>query len=148
MENTLVLIKPDAVSRGLVGEITGRLERKGLQLVACRMTYATLELLREHYREHADKDYFPQIVSSMTAGPLVAQVWRGQDAVAVVRTLMGATDPRKATPGTIRGDLGLHVGRNLCHGSDGIVSADREIGLWFYNLCERTDSLYDLKYMD
>jgi nucleoside-diphosphate kinase len=132
---TLVLCKPDAVERGLVGEIIGRLERKGLRIVALDQRRIERVLAEEHYAEHQGKPFFEDLVVFITRGPLVAMVLDGgPDTWAVVRRLMGATDPRLAEPGTIRGDLALETGENLVHGSDGVESAAREIALFFPDL--------------
>jgi nucleoside-diphosphate kinase len=134
-ERTLVLCKPDAVERALVGEIVQRLERKGLRLVAMELRQVDSELAGQHYDEHRDKPFFGELVSFITRGPLVAMVIEGgPDTWKVVRGLMGATNPREAAPGTIRGDLALETGENLVHGSDGPESAEREIALFFPDL--------------
>ena len=132
---TLVLCKPDAVERGLVGEIVGRLERKGLTIVALELRQIDEELAGRHYEEHRDKPFFGDLVAFITRSPLVAMVIEGgPDTWKVVRLLMGATNPREAAPGTIRGDLALETGENLVHGSDGVESAVREIALFFPQL--------------
>lgn len=131
MERTLVLVKPDGVQRGLVGEIIGRLERKGYRLVGLKLMQVSRELAEEHYAEHKGKGFFPGLVAYITSSPLVAMVWEGKGVIQGVRQLMGATDPAEAGPGTIRGDLAIEVGRNLVHGSDSEVSAAREIKLFF-----------------
>jgi nucleoside-diphosphate kinase len=132
---TLVLCKPDAVERGLVGEIVGRLERKGLAVVALELRQIDEELAGRHYEEHRDKPFFGDLVAFITRSPLVAMVIEGgPDTWKVVRLLMGTTNPREAAPGTIRGDLALETGENLVHGSDGPESAVREIGLFFPHL--------------
>ena len=131
MERTLILVKPDAVQRGLIGEVLGRLERRGLRLVALRLLHVDEELARRHYGEHEGKPFFAGLVEFITAGPLVAAVLEGPNAIAVARQTMGGTNPIEAAPGTIRGDLGLEIGRNLVHGSDGVESAAREIELFF-----------------
>ena len=129
---TLVLCKPDAVERALVGEIVRRLERKGLRLVAMELRQIDSDLAGQHYDEHRDKPFFGELVTFITRGPLVAMVVEGgPDTWKVVRGLMGATNPREAAPGTIRGDLALETGENLVHGSDGPESAEREIALFF-----------------
>lgn len=133
-ERTLVLIKPDAVQRGLAGEILSRYERKGLSIVALDLRSADGALLDEHYADHVGKDFYPALREFMLTGPLVALVLAGDSAVAAVRELNGATDGRKAAPGTIRGDLSLSNRENLVHGSDSDNSAAREIGIWFPNL--------------
>ncbi|MEW6545812.1 MAG: nucleoside-diphosphate kinase [Bacillota bacterium] len=131
MQRTLVLVKPDGVHRGLVGEVISRLERKGLRLVGLKMMRVTRDLAERHYEVHRGKPFFLGLIDFITSGPVVAMVWEGPEAVAVVRNLMGATDARKAAPGTIRGDLGLDVGHNLVHGSDSEETATREVGLFF-----------------
>jgi nucleoside-diphosphate kinase len=131
MQRTLVLIKPDAVQRGLVGEIISRLERRGLRIAALRLLQVDEGLARRHYAEHVDKPFFGQLVGFITSSPIVAAVLEGPHAVEVVRQTMGATDPRKAAPGTIRGDLGLDITHNLVHGSDSEETAQREIALFF-----------------
>lgn len=134
MERTLVLVKPDGVRRGLVGEVVGRLERKGLKLTALRMLKVDDELARRHYAEHVDKPFFGDLLSFITSGPVVALAAEGTEAVSVVRTLMGVTDPKKAAPGTLRGDFALEITENIVHGSDSPASADRELGLFFPEL--------------
>jgi nucleoside-diphosphate kinase len=135
MSRTLVLCKPDAVERGLVGEIVGRLERRGLTIVAIELRHMDADFAGRHYAEHAEKPFFGELVAFITRGPLVAMVVEGgDDAWQVVRTTMGATNPRDAAPGTIRGDLALETTENLVHGSDGPESAEREIALFFPNL--------------
>ncbi|HEY8202962.1 MAG TPA: nucleoside-diphosphate kinase [Actinomycetota bacterium] len=131
MERTLVLVKPDGVRRGLVGEVIGRLERKGLRIAALRMLVVDDDLARRHYAEHVDKPFFGDLISFITSGPIVALAAEGSEAVSVVRTLMGVTDPKKATPGTLRGDYALEITENLVHGSDSPASADRELALFF-----------------
>lgn len=130
-ERTLVLLKPDAVRRGLVGEIIGRYEAKGLSLVALEARTIDEETADQHYAEHVAKDFYPPLRTFITSGTLVAMVLEGDSAVEVVRGLNGATDGRKAAPGTIRGDLALSNRENLVHGSDSTDSATREIGVWF-----------------
>lgn len=131
MERTLVLIKPDAVQRGLVGDIISRLERTGLRLVALKMLQMDKELAERHYGIHRDKTFFEGLVSFITSSPLVAGIFEGPRAVELVRKAMGETDPAQAAPGTIRGDLALEIGRNLVHGSDSVENADQEISLFF-----------------
>jgi nucleoside-diphosphate kinase len=133
-ERTLVLVKPDAVRRGLVGEVLGRFEAKGLQVVAMDLRHITGEMADRHYAEHVDRDFYPPLRLFVTSGPLVAMVLEGDEAVEVVRALNGATDGRKAAPGTIRGDLSMSNRENLVHGSDSTESAGREIALWFPGL--------------
>jgi nucleoside-diphosphate kinase len=134
VERTLVLIKPDAVRRGLAGEVISRLERKGLALDAVRLRTMDSALADEHYAEHVHKAFYPSLKEFMTSGPLVAMVVSGDEAVAVVRALTGATDGRAAAPGTIRGDFSLSNRENLVHASDSADSAKREIALWFPDL--------------
>lgn len=132
-ERTFVMVKPDAVQRGLTGEIISRLEDRGLKLVGAKFTQLDEALAEEHYGEHADKPFFDDLVAFITAGPVMAMVWEGQDATRQVRRMMGATDPAEAAPGTIRGDFGLDLGRNVIHGSDheDPGANEREIALFF-----------------
>lgn len=131
-QRTLVILKPDAVERGLVGEILGRLERKGLRFERLELRQLDVATVREHYAEHRDKPFFDDLVAFLTRGPVVlAQVAGPRDTVATVRTLMGATDPLQAAPGTIRGDLAMLIDENLIHGSDSPASAARELALFF-----------------
>ena len=131
MERTLILVKPDAVQRGLIGEVLSRLEARGLRIVGLRLMHVDDALARRHYAEHYGKPFFAGLVGYITSSPLVAAVLEGPDAIAAARQTMGATRPTEAAPGTIRGDLSLEVGRNLVHGSDGPESAAREIALFF-----------------
>ncbi|AKK03782.1 nucleoside diphosphate kinase [Corynebacterium epidermidicanis] len=134
-ERTLILIKPDGVANGHVGEIIARIERKGLKLVAMDLRVADKKTAEKHYAEHADKPFFGELVSFITSAPLVAGIVEGERAIDAWRQLAGGTDPvSKATPGTIRGDFALTVGENVVHGSDSPESAEREIGIWFPNL--------------
>lgn len=134
-ERTLVLVKPDGVQRALIGEVLSRIERKGLGVVALELRVIDESLARQHYAEHDGKPFFADLVAFITSGPLVAVVAQGPRAVSAFRQLAGGTDPvDKATPGTIRGDLGLETQSNLVHGSDSAESAAREIDLWFPNL--------------
>ncbi|HOA36193.1 MAG TPA: nucleoside-diphosphate kinase [Bacillota bacterium] len=130
-ERTFVMVKPDGVQRKLVGEVITRLEKKGLQPVAIKMMQMEPELAARHYGEHRGKPFYESLISFITSGPVVAMVWEGDNAVAVARSLIGATNPQEAAPGTIRGDLALFTGNNLVHGSDSLESARREIGLFF-----------------
>src|SRR2546423_4548952 len=132
MQRTLVLIKPDGVQRGLVGEIFGRLEARGLKLVALKMMHVSRDVAARHYAEHQGKPFYEGLLTFITSGPVVAMIWEGREAVSVVRGLMGSTDPLKAAPGTIRGDLALDLGMNLIHGSDSPARADAEKGLFFH----------------
>ncbi len=133
-ERTLVLVKPDGVRRGLVGEVLTRLERKGLTLVALQMRTLERAVAEEHYGEHRERPFFGELVDFITGGPLVALVAEGPRAVEAVRTLMGVTDPVKSAPGSLRGDYALEIGENLVHGSDSPESAAREIGIFFPDL--------------
>ena len=135
MDRTLVICKPDAVERGLSGEIINRLERKGLRLVAAELRTIDADTAGTHYAEHADKPFFGELVAFITRSPALLMVVEGpEDTWKVVRTLMGSTNPRDAAPGTIRGDLGILLTENLVHGSDGPESAEREIGIFFPGL--------------
>ncbi len=131
MERTLVLIKPDGIHRGLSCEILSRLERRGLRVVALRMMQMDEAMARRHYAEHEGKGFFQSLVSYITSSPIIAAVFEGPGAVALVRKTMGATNPAQAEAGTVRGDLALETGRNLIHGSDSAQSARREIALFF-----------------
>lgn len=131
VERTLLLVKPDGVQRGLVGEIIARFERRGLQIVALKFMSVSSALARAHYREHVGKPFFKSLVDYITSCPIVAMVLEGPKAIELCRTTIGATDPLAATPGSIRGDFGATVGRNLVHGSDGPRAAKREIKLFF-----------------
>jgi nucleoside-diphosphate kinase len=130
-ERTLVIVKPDGVQRGLIGEIIGRLERRGLKLEGLKLMQIDRALAERHYAEHQGKPFYEGLVSYITACPVVVAAFAGKDAIAVVRTTIGKTNPAEAAPGTIRGDLALEVGRNLIHGSDGPESARREVALFF-----------------
>ncbi|PSP87499.1 nucleoside-diphosphate kinase [Halobacteriales archaeon QS_4_66_20] len=132
-EQTFVMVKPDGVQRGLIGEVISRLEDRGLTLVGAKFMQIDEDLAHDHYAEHEDKPFFDGLVSFITAGPVMAMVWEGQDATRQVRRMMGATDPAEAQPGTIRGDLGLDLGRNVIHGSDheDTGANEREIDLFF-----------------
>ncbi len=131
IQRTLVLCKPDAVQRGLVGRIVSRFEDKGLKIVGMKMLTVGEALAHEHYQEHAEKPFFSELVSFITSSPIVALAIEGDNAVEVVRGLMGATNPQNAAPGTIRGDFGLNLTKNLVHGSDSVASATRELALFF-----------------
>lgn len=131
MERTFVLVKPGAVARGLVGEVAGRFERRGFRIRAMKMLLVDTELAAEHYAEHREKDFFGELVGSITSGPVVAFVLEGPEAISVVRKMMGATNPLASEPGTIRGDFATEIVNNIVHGSDGPESAAREIGLYF-----------------
>jgi nucleoside-diphosphate kinase len=130
-ERTFIALKPDAVQRGLIGEIIHRFERKGLKLVGLKLLRVTPEMASVHYAEHVGKSFFPGLVDFITSGPVVAMVWQGPEAVAVCRKLLGPTKPGEGAPGTIRFDFGLMMERNIVHGSDGHDSAEREISIFF-----------------
>lgn len=131
MERSYIMIKPDGVQRHLIAEILGRFERRGLRLLALKQIHPTRELAEAHYAVHKERPFFKDLVEFITSGPVVAMVWEGPDIIKVTRTMIGATNPREAAPGTIRGDLATEVGTNLVHGSDSLETAESEIALWF-----------------
>lgn len=131
MERTFIAIKPDGVQRGLVGEIIGRFEKKGFTLVGLKLLSVSRQLAEEHYGVHKEKPFFAGLVDFITSGPVVAMVWEGDGVIAAARKVIGATNPLNAEPGTIRGDLGANIGRNIIHGSDAPETAQQEIALWF-----------------
>jgi len=131
LERTLVLIKPDAVQRGLMGEITARLEQRGLRLVAARFLLVERSLAERHYAVHKGKPFYDGLIAYITSAPVMAMVWEGPNAIAAVRQTMGSTRPTEAAPGSIRHDFGLTVGRNLTHASDSPETAEEEVKLWF-----------------
>lgn len=131
MERTLVLVKPDGVQRGLMGEIVARLERRGLRLAGAKFVNVDRELAEKHYAIHKGKPFYDGLIAYITSAPVLAMVWEGPQAVAAVRQTMGATRPTEAQPGSVRHDFGLEVGRNLTHASDSTETADEEIRLWF-----------------
>jgi nucleoside-diphosphate kinase len=131
MERTFIMIKPDAVQRGLIGEIIRRFEQRGLKLVAMRFVHVSRALAEEHYAVHKGRPFYAGLIEYITSGPVVAMVWEGTNAIQAARSTMGATNPVAAAPGTIRADFGMEIGRNLVHGSDGPETAAFEIGLWF-----------------
>ena len=131
LERTFIAIKPDGVQRGLVGEILLRFERKGFKLVGLKQLIPSRELAEKHYGVHRERPFFNGLVDFITSGPIVAMVWEGEGVILGARKLIGATKPLEAEPGTIRGDLAVDIGRNVIHGSDGIETANFEIGLWF-----------------
>jgi nucleoside-diphosphate kinase len=131
VERTFVAVKPDGVERGLIGEIIGRFERRGLKLVGLKLMVVPVSLAENHYGEHKGKPFFEGLVKFITGGPIVAMVWEGKNAITLARNAIGATNPTAAAQGTIRGDLATDIGRNVVHGSDGPESAAREIGLFF-----------------
>jgi nucleoside-diphosphate kinase len=131
VEQTFIMIKPDGVQRGLTGEIIKRLEQKGFNLVGMKMMNVSRDLAEKHYDVHRDKSFFGSLVEFIISAPVVAMVWQGEGVVSSARKIIGATNPLSAEPGTIRGDYGISIGRNLIHGSDAIETAQREIALWF-----------------
>jgi nucleoside-diphosphate kinase len=131
VEHTFVMVKPDGVRRGLVGEVIARFERKGFALHRMAMIEVTEELARNHYAEHVERSFFPELLEFITSGPVVAMEWSGESAVAAARTMMGPTNPATAPSGTIRGDFGLLITENIIHGSDSPESAERELAIWF-----------------
>lgn len=131
MERSFVMVKPDGVQRGLVGEVISRFERRGLKLVAAKLMTVSRELAEQHYAELKDKPFFPGLIDFITSGPVMAMVWEGPNAIATIRKTMGATNPANAEPGTIRADFACDVSFNVVHGSDGPENAAREIKLWF-----------------
>ncbi|XP_072916172.1 nucleoside diphosphate kinase, mitochondrial [Hemitrygon akajei] len=130
-EQTLVAVKPDGVQRRLVGEIIQRFERRGFQLVGLKLVQAPQDILSAHYHDLAEKPFYPALIEYMSSGPIIAMVWEGHDVVKVSRMMVGATSPGEALPGTIRGDLCVHISRNAVHASDSVEVAKKEIGLWF-----------------
>lgn len=131
MEKTFLMVKPDGVQRNLIGEIVGRFEAKGFQLVGAKLMQIPTELAEEHYGEHKERPFFGELVEFITSGPVFAMVWEGENVISTARLLVGATNPKESAPGTIRGDFALTVGKNIIHGSDAPESAEREIGLFF-----------------
>lgn len=130
-ERTFIAIKPDGVQRGLISNILSRFENRGYKLVAIKLCTPTEALLREHYDDLQTKPFFPSLLSYMLSGPVLATVWEGKDVVKQGRSILGATNPLQSAPGTIRADFAIDMGRNVCHGSDSVESANKEIGLWF-----------------
>ncbi|AEV19800.1 MULTISPECIES: nucleoside-diphosphate kinase [Geobacillus] len=130
-ERTFIMVKPDGVQRNLIGEIVARFEKKGFQLVGAKLMQVSRELAEQHYAEHKERPFFGELVDFITSGPVFAMVWEGENVIAAARQMMGKTNPQEAAPGTIRGDFGLTVGKNVIHGSDSPQSAKREISLFF-----------------
>ena len=130
-EVTYVMVKPDGVQRGLVGEIVQRFERKGLQLVGLKQVVPSEEIARKHNAVHSERPFFPGLIKFITSGPVICMAWSGLDAISVARNLIGSTNGREAVPGTIRGDFGMDIGYNMIHGSDAPETAEFELGLWF-----------------
>jgi len=131
MERTYIMIKPDGVQRGLVGKIIERFEQRGYKLSALKLYQASEELLRTHYSDLTEKKFFPSLLEYMLSGPVTCMVWEGKEAVKMGRQMLGATNPQDSMPGSIRGDFSIEVGRNICHGSDSVENAEKEIALWF-----------------
>jgi nucleoside-diphosphate kinase len=131
MEKTFLMVKPDGVQRGLIGEILGRFERKGLRLVGAKLMMVDRELAERHYAEHKGKDFYDMLLGFITSGPVFAMVWEGDQAVALCRAMIGKTNALEAAPGTIRSDFAIHTNYNLIHGSDSHENAEREIGIFF-----------------
>lgn len=131
MEKTFLMVKPDGVQRNLIGEIVGRFEAKGFQLVGAKLMQIPTELAEQHYGEHKERPFFGELVDFITSGPVFAMVWEGENVISTARLLVGATNPKESAPGTIRGDFAVTVGKNIIHGSDAPESAEREIGLFF-----------------
>ncbi len=131
METTYVMIKPDGVQRGLVGEIIQRFERKGLKLVGLKSMVPSEEIAKKHYEVHSERSFFPGLIRFVTSSPVVCMAWQGRDAISVARNLIGPTNGRDAAPGTIRGDFGMDIGYNMIHGSDAAETAEFELSLWF-----------------
>jgi nucleoside-diphosphate kinase len=130
-ERTFVMVKPDGVQRGLVGDVIRRFEQRGFQLIAAKLLTPNQAMLDQHYAEHVAKSFYPKLAAFMTSGPVMAMVWQGKEVVKTGRRMLGETHPLNSAPGTIRGDFGIDLGRNICHGSDGVEAAEREISLWF-----------------
>ncbi|WP_082233991.1 nucleoside-diphosphate kinase [Halobacillus massiliensis] len=131
MEKTFLMIKPDGVQRSLIGDITAKFERKGFKLAGAKLMQIDRTLAEEHYGEHKGKPFFNELVDFITSGPVFAMVWEGENVISTARLMMGATNPKESAPGTVRGDYGVNVGKNVIHGSDSSESAEREIGLFF-----------------
>lgn len=131
LERTYIMIKPDGVQRGIVGDIIGRFEKKGYKLTGMKLFSPSKQLLEEHYKDLKEKSFFPDLVNYMLMGPVICMIWQGLDAVKTGRKMLGATNPLDSQPGTIRGDFCIESGRNIIHGSDSVESAEREIKLWF-----------------
>lgn len=131
MEKTFLMVKPDGVQRNLIGEIVQRFEKKGFKLVGAKLMNISTELAEKHYGEHKEKPFFGELVEFITSGPVFAMVWEGENVISTARNMMGTTNPAEAAPGTVRGDYGMTVGKNIIHGSDSPESAEREINLFF-----------------
>ncbi|MDQ0213695.1 nucleoside-diphosphate kinase [Oikeobacillus pervagus] len=148
MERTYLMVKPDGVQRNLIGDIVSRFEKKGFQLVGAKLMNVSKATAEEHYAEHKERPFFGELVDFITSGPVFAMVWQGENVIATARQMMGATNPKDALPGTIRGDFGVTVGKNIIHGSDSPESAQREIGIFFKEeeLTEYSKSMNDWIY--
>ncbi|KHF30678.1 Nucleoside diphosphate kinase [Anoxybacillus sp. BCO1] len=148
MERTFLMVKPDGVQRGVIGDIVARFERKGFQLVGAKLMQVSRELAEQHYAEHKERPFFGELVEFITSGPVFAMVWEGENVIATARQMMGKTNPQEALPGTIRGDFGLTVGKNIIHGSDSKESAAREIQTIFQRrrarFLQQTDERVDI----
>lgn len=131
MEKTFLMVKPDGVQRNLIGEIVNRFESKGFKLAGAKLMVISDDLAKNHYGEHKERPFFGELVDFITSGPVFAMVWEGENVIATARDMMGKTNPHEAAPGTIRGDFGMTVGKNIIHGSDSVTSSEREIGLFF-----------------
>lgn len=131
MNKTFIMVKPDGVQRGLIGEVVNRFENKGFKLVGAKLMQVSDDLAKEHYKEHVERPFFGELVDFITSGPVFAMVWEGENIITTARNMIGATNPEEATPGSIRGDFGVTVGKNIIHGSDSDESAQREINLFF-----------------
>ena len=131
MERTFLMVKPDGVQRGLIGEIVKRFEQKGFQLVACKLMTVSREMAEKHYAEHKGRPFYEELVQFITSGPVLAMVWQGDQVIALARKMIGKTNALEAEPGTIRGDFAVHTGRNIIHGSDSPENAEREIAIFF-----------------
>ncbi len=131
MERTFIALKPDAVQRGLIGDIISRFEKKGFKLVGLKLAHITRATAEEHYGEHKERPFFKGLVDFITSGPIVAMAWEGDNVVETARKMMGATNPKESAPGTIRGDFSIDLGRNVIHGSDSVTSAERELKIFF-----------------
>lgn len=138
MDKTFLMVKPDGVQRNLIGEVLSRFEKKGFKLIAAKMMVIPKELAQEHYAEHKERPFYGELVDFITSGPVFAMIWEGDEVISVARNMMGATNPKDAAPGTIRGDFGIQVSQNIIHGSDSPESAEREMGL-FFNQEDRMD---------
>jgi len=143
MERTFIMVKPDGVQRGVIGDLISRFETRGLKMIAARFMRITPDLAKKHYAEHVGKPFYPDLEGFVTSGPVLAMVWEGDQAIEMVRTMMGKTDPKASAPGTIRGDLGITKSKNIIHGSDGPESAKREISLFF-----KDEEIQDYKKID